>query len=141
MKLILPSLFLIFCTLTPTKTYSQITASFYTNSSNSKFAIGYNINERFWTDLRIYSGTSIGNITPEIVINHNFVTKTSYEVYLGAGAILNNINGVVIPIGIGIKPFENLKDLSFNIEFNPIYEFDLDDLFVRGFLGIRYKLN
>jgi hypothetical protein len=69
------------------------------------------------------------------------VTKTSYEVYLGAGAILNNINGVVIPIGIGIKPFENLKELSFNIEFNPIYEFDLDNLFVRGFLGIRYKLN
>ncbi|AFU69016.1 hypothetical protein P700755_002227 [Psychroflexus torquis ATCC 700755] len=139
MKLILPSLFLIFCTLTDT--YSQITASFYTNSSGSKFAVGYNINERFWTDLRIYSDTSIDNITPEIVINHNIVTKTSYDVYLGAGAILNNINGVVIPIGIGIKPFENLKDLSFNIEFNPIYEFDLDNLFVRGFLGIRYKLN
>jgi len=106
MKLILPSLFLIFFTLTPTETYSQVTASFYTNSSNSKFAIGYNINERFWTDLRIYSGTSIDNITPEIVINHNFVTKTSYEVYLGAGVILNNINGIIIPVGIGIKPFE-----------------------------------
>lgn len=141
MKHILPFLFLIFCTLTPTETYSQITASFYTNSSDSKFAIGYNINERFWTDLRIYSDTSVDNITPEIVINHNIVTKTSYDVYFGAGAILNNINGVVIPVGIGIKPFENLKDLSFNIEFNPIYEFDLDNLFVRGFLGIRYKLN
>jgi len=141
MKHILPFLFLIFCTLTPAETYSQITASFYTNSSDSKFAIGYNINERFWTDLRIYSDTSVDNITPEIVINHNIVTKTSYDVYFGAGAILNNINGVVIPVGIGIKPFENLKDLSFNIEFNPIYEFDLDNLFVRGFLGIRYKLN
>ena len=141
MKLILSTLCLILCTFTPTETYSQITASFYTNSVASKFAAGYNINERFWTDLRIYSGTSIGNITPEIVINHNFVTKTSYDVYLGAGALLNNINGVIIPIGVGIKPFESLRDLSFNIEFNPIYEFDLNDLFVRGFLGIRYKLN
>lgn len=84
---------------------------------------------------------SIDNITPEIVINHNVITKSSYDFYLGAGAILNNINGIIIPVGIGIKPFENLRDLSFNIEFNPIYEFDLNNLFVRGFLGIRYKLN
>jgi hypothetical protein len=68
------------------------------------------------------------------------VTKTNYDVYLGAVAILNSINGVVIPVDISIKPFKNLRDLSFNIEFNPIYEFDLDNLFVRGFLGMRYKL-
>ena len=96
---------------------------------------------RFCTGLRIYSDTSVDNFTPEIVIDLNSVTKTNYDVYLGAVAILNSINGVVIPVGIGLKPFKNLRDLSFYIEFNPIYGFDLDNLFVRGFLGICYRLN
>ena len=122
------------------KGYSQISTSFYMNESNSKVAIGYEFNNKLWTDLRIYSGTNIKNFTPEIVLNYNFVRKENYETYIGGGVILNNINGVVIPIGIAVRPFENLKNLSFNIEFNPLYEIDFNDLFIRGFIGIRYKL-
>jgi hypothetical protein len=122
------------------KGYSQITTSFYTNEANSKIAIGYQFNEKLWSDLRVYSGTNIDNFTPEIVVNYNYLRKENYETYFGAGVILNSINGVVIPIGIAIKPFENLKNLSLNIEFNPLYEIDLNDLFIRGFIGIRYKL-
>ena len=66
--------------------------------------------------------------------------KEKYETYIGAGIVLNNINGIIIPIGIGIKPFENLKNLSLNIELNPLYEIDFEDVFIRGFIGIRYVL-
>ena len=120
--------------------YSQISASFYQNESNSKIAIGYEFNDKLWTDFRLYSGTNIENITPEIVLNYNFVKKEKYETYIGAGIVLNNINGIIIPIGIGIKPFENLKNLSLNIELNPLYEIDFEDVFIRGFIGIRYVL-
>ena len=124
-----------------TTSYSQITTSFYTNDSNSQIAIGYEFNEKLWTDLRIYSGTNIENFTPEVVLNYNFLRKENYYTYIGGGIILNNINGVVVPIGVGIKPFENLKNLSINIECNPLYETDLEDLFIRGFIGIRYEIN
>ena len=120
--------------------YSQISASFYQNESNSKIAIGYEFNDKLWTDFRLYSITNIENITPEIVLNYNFMKKEKYEAYIGAGIILNNINGIIIPIGIGIKPFENLKNLSLNIELNPLYEIDFEDVFIRGFIGIRYVL-
>jgi hypothetical protein len=120
--------------------YSQISTSFYQNESNSKIAIGYEFNDKLWTDFRIYSGTNIENITPEIVLNYNFVKKEMYETYIGGGVVLNNINGIIIPIGIGIKPFENLKNLSLNVELNPLYEIDLDDVFIRGFIGIRYVI-
>ena len=120
--------------------YSQISASFYQNESNSKIAIGYEFNDKLWTDFRLYSVTNIENITPEIVLNYNFMKKEKYEAYIGAGIILNNINGIIIPIGIGIKPFENLKNLSLNIELNPLYEIDFEDVFIRGFIGIRYVL-
>jgi len=127
--------------LVATMSYSQITTSFYVNESNSKLAIGYEFNEKLWTDLRIYSGTNISNFTPEIVLNYNFLRKENYYTYVGGGIILNNINGIVVPFGVGIKPFENMKNLSINIEFNPLYEIDLDDLFIRGFIGLRYKIN
>lgn len=121
--------------------YSQITTSFYVSESNSKFGIGYEFNEKLWTDLRVYSGTNISNFTPEIVLNYNFLRKENYYTYVGGGIIVNDINGIVVPLGIGIKPFENMKNLSINIEFNPLYEIDLDDLFIRGFIGLRYKIN
>ena len=120
--------------------YSQISTSFYQNDNNSKIAIGYEFNEKLWGDIRIYSGTNIENFTPEIVLNYNLVRKEKYETYIGAGFSLNNINGIIIPVGIGIKPFENIKNLSFNIELNPTYEMDLEDLLIRGFVGIRYVL-
>lgn len=130
-----------FCILTfSTKANAQISTSFYTNDSYSKFAVGYNFTEKLWGDLRIYSETSIDNITPEMVLNYNLITKNSYDFYSGVGITLNNINGVVIPVGVAIKPFENLKELSFNIEFTPLYEVDHRNLFIRGFLGIRYRL-
>jgi hypothetical protein len=127
--------------LVSTTSYSQITTSFYVSESNSKFGIGYEFNEKLWTDLRVYSGTNISNFTPEIVLNYNFLRKENYYTYVGGGIIVNNINGIVVPIGIGIKPFENMKNLSINIEFNPLYEIDLDDLYIRGFIGLRYKIN
>ena len=121
--------------------YAQLTTSFYSNDFNSKFAIGYEFNEKLWTDLRIYSGTDIDNFTPELVLNYNFLRKDNYYTYFGGGIVANNINGIVVPIGIGIKPFENLKNLSINIEFNPLYELDFEDLFIRGFVGIRYRID
>ncbi|WP_042245771.1 hypothetical protein [Jejuia pallidilutea] len=120
--------------------YSQISTSFYLNDTNSKIAIGYEFNENLWGDFRMYSGTNIENFTPEIVLNYNFIKRALYETYIGAGLSLNNINGIVLPVGIGIKPFENLKKLSFNIELTPTYETDLSDLLIRGFIGIRYVL-
>ncbi|MHB0756801.1 hypothetical protein [Polaribacter sp. M15] len=119
---------------------AQTSVSFYQNETNSKIAIGYEFHKKLWADLRVYSGTNIGNFTPEVVLNYNFVNKEKYETYIGAGFSLNNISGIIIPVGIGIKPFEKLKNLSLNIELNPTYEMDLDDLLIRGFIGVRYVL-
>ncbi|MFP9114057.1 hypothetical protein ACLI1A_08935 [Flavobacterium sp. RHBU_3] len=121
------------------KALSQVTASFYTSGTLSKVAIGYNFNERLWADARIYSSTSADGITPEAVINYNYLAKESYYTYIGVGAIVNDVNGVLIPIGVGIKPFENLKNLSINIELDPLYEIDDEDLYINGFIGLRYK--
>ncbi len=131
---------LVFFFILSSQAFSQLTASFFQNETFAKIGIGYEFNEKIWADMRIYSGTNVDNFTPEIVVNYNFLRKENYDAYLGLGVTLNNINGVVLPLGVAIKPFENLKNLSLNIEFSPLYEIDFDDLFIRGFVGIRYVL-
>lgn len=139
-KIYVTGLLTLMLSLFASEASSQVTASFYTNDANSKIALGYNFNDKLWTDLRIYSGTNIDNITPELVLNYNFIRKDMYDTYVGGGVILNDINGIVVPLGLAIKPLENVKNLSINLELNPLYEIDYEDVYIRAFIGIRYKL-
>ena len=120
---------------------SQVSASFHTNSHFSKIGVGYDFNESLWTELRVHSGTFIESITPEIVLNYNFVRKEVFESYLGGGVVLNGFNGILGQAGLQIKPFENLRSFSFIIEAQPQYNWDYEDVIFNGFGGIRYKFN
>ncbi len=121
-----------------TKADGQVTASFYFNANNSKFAVGYEFTDRFWADLRIYSGSLMEDITPELVLAYNFLQKDKYETYAGLGLSIQHFEGVVIPIGLAVKPFESLENLSFNIEFTPL----IGDhgMLLRSYLGVRYEI-
>lgn len=120
---------------------SQISTSFQTNANISKIGLGYNFNEKLWGELRIYSGTSIEEITPELVLNYNFVQKEIYETYFGGGVVLNYFNGILTQAGVHIKPFNDLRNFSFIIEAQPQYNWDYEDFYFNAFGGIRYKFN
>ncbi len=121
--------------------YSQISVSYYGNSNLSKVGVGYDFNDKLWTELRIYSGTTIEEITPEVVLNYNFLNKEDYKIYAGGGVVLNYFNGIVSQVGTQIMPFEKLKNFSFHIELQPQYNFDFEDIYIFGYGGIRYKFN
>lgn len=140
MKNFIPVIVL-FLIMVSSAAHAQLTTSFYINESNSKFAVGYEFNERLWADFRVFSGTSINNLTPEVVLNYNFLRRENFFTYAGGGIVVNNINGFVLPVGIGIKPLVNLKNLSINIELSPLYETRFDDLFIMGFVGVRYVID
>ena len=141
LKIILFSLFIVFTLLNPCKLQAQFSAAFYQNNVSSKIAIGYEFNDKLWSEFRFYSGTNIEDFTPEIVLNYNFIRQDYYNTYLGLGFVLNQINGLVVPIGVGVKPFENLKNLSFNIEFTPQVLTELDGILFSGFVGVRFVFN
>lgn len=68
---------IVFCVLFSVigfKAYSQMSVSYY-SSSFSKIGLGYNFNDRLWSELRLYSYTSLLDITPEIVVCYNIVKK------------------------------------------------------------------
>ena len=54
----------------------------YYSSSLSKIGVGYNFKERFWSELRLYSNTTLDNITPELVLFYNIVKKGRFKVII-----------------------------------------------------------
>jgi hypothetical protein len=110
----------------------------YYSSSLSKIGLGYNFTERFWSELRLYSNTTLDNITPELVLCYNIVKKDKHNIYVGLGGNVNYFNGIVVPIGVQFSPFEKLDKFSFHIEFQPTIDFESATL-LQSSWGLRYR--
>ncbi|MGC9356104.1 MAG: hypothetical protein ACP5D9_19820 [Mariniphaga sp.] len=117
--------------------FAQMSISYY-SSSLSKIGLGYHINEKFRSELRLYSNMSVNDITPELVVCYNVVSKEYHNVYLGLGATVNYFTGFVLPVGVEFKPVEKFDRFSLHIELQPTLAFD-NDLIVQSSWGIRYK--
>ncbi|MFA7494128.1 MAG: hypothetical protein WCZ43_11540 [Proteiniphilum sp.] len=137
MKLIIKVVVLVgFLSVISVKGFSQVSVSYY-SSSLSKIGVGYNFSDRVWSELRLYSNTVIGDITPELVVCYNLVKKDSHNVYVGVGGNYNYFKGFVLPVGVQFSPFEKFDRFSLHIELQPTYDFD-SDLFLQSAWGIRY---
>lgn len=97
----------------------------------------YEFSERWRPEMRIGTDNYFDDISIEIVATYDILNKTSYEFYAGAGARFNMFDGMVIPVGLNIFPFET-KSFGFHIELSPIITFG-DDSLLRGSWGIRYR--
>ena len=119
------------------KGISQVSISYY-SSSLSKIGVAYTFNDKLWSELRLYSNTSIDDITPELVVNYNISRKENHNIYLGLGVNVNYFNGIVVPIGIQFTPIEKFKNLALHIEFQPTIDFETDVL-LQSSWGLRYR--
>ena len=119
------------------KGFSQLSISYY-SSSLSKIGLGYDFNDRLWSELRLYSNTFFDDITPELVLNYNISRKENHNIYLGLGVNVNYFTGIVMPIGVQFTPIEKFNSFSLHIEFQPTIDFD-SDLILQSSWGLRYK--
>lgn len=119
------------------KGFSQMSISYY-SSSLSKIGLGYNFSDNFWSELRLYSNTSINDITPELVVCYNIVKKENHNVYLGLGGNVNYFTGFVLPVGVQFTPIEKFDRFSLHIELQPTLDIE-SDLIVQSSWGLRYK--
>ncbi|HLP06280.1 MAG TPA: hypothetical protein VK152_12715 [Paludibacter sp.] len=118
------------------KAFSQIGISYY-SSSLPKIGLSYDFSGKTWTELRLYSNTVFRDLTPELVVCHNFVHTEKYNVYAGLGGVVNVFNGVVFPIGVQFTP-EKFDKFSLHIELQPTVLLE-NDLIVQSSWGIRYR--
>jgi len=119
------SLLLIILCFFLNKSFSQLSLSYY-STSLPKIGLGYNLSDRLWSELRLWSNTAIKDLTPELVFCDNIIKKDKHNVYLGLGGSVNSFKGLVIPIGIQFTPFEKIAKFSFHIEVMPTFDFEND---------------
>jgi len=122
----------------PFSAASQLSVSYY-SSSLSKIGLAYDFSPRLWSELRLYSNTNIGNITPELVFCINVASREYHKIYLGLGANVNYFTGFVMPIGVQFTPFEKFDRFSLHIELEPTLDFSSEDVIIQSSCGIRYK--
>ncbi|MHA6250085.1 hypothetical protein ACXYMU_19285 [Pontibacter sp. CAU 1760] len=117
-----------------TATYAQFGVSF--NQSNLPFAgLNYEINNRFLPELRIGTDNYFRNTSLELTVNYIFKRNETVNVYTGLGGRVQFLEGIVIPLGLNIYPFEE-KKFGFQIELAGILA---GSSLLRGSWGIRYR--
>lgn len=97
----------------------------------------YEFSERLRPELRIGTDNYFENVSVEVIGTYDILNKEDYEFYAGAGVRFNLLDGLVIPVGLNIFPFQS-KSFGFQIELSPIISFD-DSSLLRGSWGIRYR--
>lgn len=127
----------IFLSIISCRCFSQLSISYY-SSSLSKIGMGYNFNEKLWGELRLYSNTTLEDLTPELVICYNIVNKDKHNVYIGFGGNVNYYTGFVLPMGVQFTPFDKFDRFSLHIELQPTLDID-GDFIAQSAWGIRYR--
>jgi len=117
---------------------AQVSVSYY-SSSLSKAGIAYDLNERFWGELRVYENTMLKDITPELVFCYNTTSKETHQTYVGLGVNVNQLTGIVVPVGVQFSPAEKRNRFSLHIEFQPSFDFGHERIILQSAWGLRYK--
>ena len=117
---------------------AQVSVSYY-SSSLSKAGIAYDFNERVWGELRVYENTMLKDITPELVFCYNTTSKETHQTYVGLGVNVNQLTGIVVPVGVQFSPTEKWNRFSFHIEFQPTFDFGHERIILQSAWGLRYK--
>lgn len=117
-----------------TTSFAQFGASF--NQSNLPFiGLSYEINNKLLPELRIGTDNYFEDTSLELAINYIFIRNETVNVYAGLGGRIRILEGIVVPIGLNIYPFEN-KRFGFQMELAPILR---ESSLLRGSWGIRYR--
>jgi hypothetical protein len=113
----------------------QVFASYHQTST--PFAgLGYEV-WRLAPEIRVSANVFADDISTEFVLPVKIIVKEDYYIDLGAGYRTNSFNGLVVPLGISLFPFEK-KQMGFHAELAVISDFTSSALF-RGSWGIAYR--
>lgn len=125
---------LAFFGLISTASFAQWTVSYH--QSNLPFlGVNKQLGEKFLPEFRIGTDQYFDDLSLELDVNYILKKTDRFEFYGGLGGRIGNFEGVVIPLGLNIYPFEQ-KDFGFHMEGAAIVG---ESNIARGSFGIRYR--
>ena len=84
--------------LLPTLAFCQIGVNYH-QSNLPFFGVKYEIKNKLRPELRIGADNYFENLALEAVVTYDFIEKEDYEFYAGVGGRVNQLEGVVLPVG------------------------------------------
>lgn len=118
--------------------FGQLSFSYYSSISYSRFGIGYDFSKRVWSDFRMYGGLTFSEFTPELVVFYNVLSNDNRMLYAGLGGSINKIYGIMAPIGLRINTSEFINKTAIHIEIEPTYDIENERGIFYCSFGIRY---
>ncbi|MEQ9300571.1 MAG: hypothetical protein RIF33_18510 [Cyclobacteriaceae bacterium] len=114
---------------------AQFGVSFH--QSNLPFVgFNYQLGEKWLPELRVGVDNFLSETSLELAVNYIVKETDDVQVYTGLGGRVQSFDGLVIPVGLNIYPFEQ-KKLGCHIEMAGLVAYD--DVAIRGSWGIRYR--
>ncbi|PIQ46901.1 MAG: hypothetical protein COW03_17965 [Cytophagales bacterium CG12_big_fil_rev_8_21_14_0_65_40_12] len=98
--------------------------------------VNYQIKDNYIAELRLGTDNFFENIGVEGVITRVIKRDEDFQFYGGLGVRLNTFQGLIIPVGLNLYPFEN-KQFGFHMELAGMIV-DEGEL-LRATWGIRYR--
>lgn len=130
---------LVLCTF---NVQSQISTSYYATMNFSKISVGYDFNDRWWGDMRLFGGCDLDRLYIEPVLLYNFKAESQYSVYGGAGFSIGKYDIMAIaPLGVRVKPIQTNEHLLLHFELQPTFNFHGSDVDLYYYIGLRYLFN
>lgn len=106
------------------------------HQSNIPFVgFNYQIKDRLLPELRFGIDTEFEYVGIEATLSYIFIRSDDFNFYGGLGARTTILEGVVLPVGLNIYPFEN-KRFGFQME---VAALSGEENVLRGSWGIRYR--
>ncbi len=125
----------IFC-LVASNALAQFGVSFH--QSNLPFiGFNYQIGEKWLPEARVSVDNYFYDLGVEITANYIVKSTEEIDLYTGLGGRLAVLDGIMIPVGINVYPFQK-KGFGFHLELAGLIPFQ-DDPVLRGSWGIRYR--
>ena len=127
----------------------------YSEPTKTGIGIGYDFSKRFWSNLTFSRGIvdeeahvepvlerfRIDNLSANLTANYNIIAKEHYDTYLGIGGLVNfyaeTYAFFTVPVGIRVRPFEQLNKPALSIELQPAI--NGSDVYLFGCLGVHYS--
>lgn len=114
---------------------AQFGVSFH--QSNLPFVgFNYQLGEKWLPELRVGVDNFLSETSLELAVNYIVKETDDVQVYTGLGGRVQDFDGLVIPLGLNIYPFQQ-KKLGCHIELAGLVGYD--DTVLRGSWGIRYR--
>jgi hypothetical protein len=107
----------------------------YHQSSIPNLGFNFEYKDRYFAELRFGPNQYFENLALELTANYIFLNTEDYDFYGGIGGRTIQFEGLVIPAGVNIYPFDN-KDFGFHLEAAAMLG---ENSVLRGSWGIRYR--